>query len=62
MINWVNLVRCSDFAGKCFLAAVVSYSFCIPESTTVEVEKWVDFHTEGYQSSNTRLQGLSIIY
>jgi hypothetical protein len=62
MINWNYLVRCSGVADKSFLAAVVSYSFCIPESTCVEVEEWMDFHTEGDQYSNTRLRGMSTIY
>jgi len=62
MINWITLVRCSGFADKRLLAAVVSYSLCTSESTSVEVEVWMDFHTEGDQSSNTRLRGMSTLY
>jgi hypothetical protein len=61
MTNWITLVRCSDFSDKCFLAAVFSYSLCTPESTCVEVEEWMDFHT-GDRNSKTRLEGMNIFY
>jgi hypothetical protein len=46
MINLITLVRCYGFADKGFLTAVVSYLLCT-ESACVEVEEWMDFHTEG---------------